>query len=125
MIYKSIDENKYIEVVFLDMKKAFDTAEHHIMLQELSRFGLDENVVNWFKSYFKFKFKYLSNRRQWTKIGGSKSSLKPIMCGVPQGSILRPLLCILYINDLYEYFGTPASTFLLMTELYMWYLTLT
>ena len=87
-------ENKETGIcIFLDFAKAFDTVNHDILLKKLEYYGLRGLAQKWFKSY-------LSNRMQGTDIGGVQSSLNYIKCGVPQGSVLGPLLFLLYINDI-------------------------
>ena len=80
-------------VVFLDLKKAFDTVDHKILLSKLSHYGICGNAYNWFKSY-------LENRTQLCSINGSLSNNRSLTCGVPQGTILGPLLFLLYFYDL-------------------------
>ena len=80
-------------VIFLDIKKAFDTVNHDILLQKMKAYGISGPELEFFNSYLK-------NRVQYCGINGSTSGFKSISCGVPQGSILDPLLFLIYMNDL-------------------------
>ena len=88
-----IDAGKYAGVVFVDLKKAFDTVDYGILLQKLAHYGVQGHELQWFKSY-------LSKRTQFTRVNGCDSRVQSISLGVPQGSCLGPLLFSIYINDL-------------------------
>ena len=91
--FESLDKGHFIGVVTLDLQKAFDTVDHLILLNKLRFIGADELSIKWFNSY-------LSNRMQYTCVNGFESSQQKMQCGIPQGSILGPLLFVIYINDL-------------------------
>ena len=80
-------------VIFIDLKKVFDTIDHNIIIRKLSNYGVDQKALRWFQSYF-------SDRSQKFSVNGHLSTASPIACGVPQGSIIGPLLFLVYINDL-------------------------
>jgi ribonuclease P/MRP protein subunit RPP40 len=87
------DKGNYTGMVLLDLQKAFDTVDHHILMIKLKALGFDEPTIAWFQSY-------LNGRLQAVEIGGTLSTPASVLCGVPQGSILGPLLFLIYVNDM-------------------------
>ena len=92
-IRSEMDFENYIGMVMIDLQKAFDTVDHSILENKLEAIGLDGNAIAWFDAY-------LTNRMQVTDVGGFFSDPKVVPCGVPQGSILGPLLFLIYVNDM-------------------------
>ena len=92
-IGRELDRGKQIDVLYLDMSKAFDKVSHAKLLDRIRQFGFGGKILEWFRSY-------LSNRRQRTTISGITSKTLPVTSGVPQGSILGPLLFLLYEDHL-------------------------
>jgi ribonuclease P/MRP protein subunit RPP40 len=88
-----LDNKGQVDILYLDSSKAFDSVSHHLLLHKLQKYGFHGNLLSWMTSY-------LTNRRQRVIIEGACSDWLPVISGVPQGSIIGPVLFLLYINDM-------------------------
>ena len=94
-ITSSLDSGDFIIGVFIDLKKVFDTVNHHILLKKRFCYGIRGCILKWFECY-------LTDISQFVTYDGIQSEINSVKCGVPQGSILGPLLFIMYMNDLFN-----------------------
>ena len=92
-IIKSLEKGEFTIGLFLDFSKAFDTIDHDVLFLKLNHYGIRGVALSWLKSY-------MTNRNQYVSYNGHQSATRVIRCGVPQGSILGPLLFLIYVNDL-------------------------
>lgn len=92
---KAIEDHEYSYGIFLDFSKAFDTVNHEILLAKLEFYGIRGIVKDWFTSY-------LSNMKQFVSLGNTQSGRVNISCGIPQGSVLGPLLFLIYSHDFHN-----------------------
>ena len=99
-----IAAGRLVGMVCIDLRKAFDTVDHSILLDKLHFIGASSSAVNWFRSY-------LSRRRQCVDVSGTWSDFMDVTCGVPQGSILGLQLFLIYINDMYSSLSCRLSLY--------------
>jgi len=111
-IIKYLDDSDTVVGIYLDLQKAFDTVNHEILLAKMKNYGIRGVIYNWFASY-------LRNRKQFTAIGNNSSAVNEIKCGVPQISVLGPLLFLIYVNDIHNAIPEVNIEFLLMTQIFL------
>jgi len=103
-ILKNMDSGRATGAIFLDLKKAFDCVNHSLLIEKLYSYGIKGNSLEWFRSY-------LTNRAQAVNINSTLSDFKNIDIGIPQGSILGPLLFIIFVNSLPDFVNCKCTMY--------------
>ena len=106
-----IDEKEAFDIIYLDFKKAFDSVPHERLLIKLAAYGLSGNILKWIRSF-------LSGRTQRVRVGSEKSGEAKVKSGIPQGSILGPVLFTVFINDLPDSLHSICKIFADDTKIY-------
>lgn len=108
---RAMEANHAIDAVYMDFRKAFDSVPHARLLHKLYAYGVRGKVLNWIRAF-------LTDRRQRVVVGASESDWLPVLSGVPQGSVLGPVLFLVYINDLPDHVKSNVKIFADDTKLY-------
>ena len=90
-----MDEGSTVDVIYLDFQKAFDKVPHERLILKLKSHGMGNSIISWIEQW-------LNDRRQMVVVDGEVSSWNPVLSGVPRGSVIGPILFLVYINDLEE-----------------------